>query len=556
MRREEVELDDMRSADEDVDANEPLIAEHTEVEQQKRDENRSGALDGPAKPSIRSAGKIIWLLTFSAGISGLLFGYDTGVISSTLVSVGSDLSHRPLTVTDQSLITAITSLFALLSAPLTGYLADRYGRRFVILLANLFFIAGAIVQASAGYVYIMVIGRAAVGTAVGLASCATPLYITELAPAEMRGRLVTVQSLFITGGQAVAYLIGWGLAHLPAGWRYMVGLGAVPAVLQLFLLALMFETPRWLVKSEQHRRARAVLQRVYGGLPERERQITVESVLACIQAEIADEGKLDDFTSEHGNNVPPGTFWSTVKHLVLVPGNRRALTIACTLQCLQQLCGFNSLMYFSATIFALVGFTSPIGTSLSVALTNFIFTIAAFKFIDTVGRRNILLRSIPFMAVGLFTCSFAFHFINISRSGADQATSWDMYHAKFSAWPTVLLISMIIYVAAYAIGLGCVPWQQSELFPLQVRSLGSGIATATNWSSNFVIGTSFLPMMEFLGPSLTFSLYAIICCVGWIGVWTIYPETAGLELEEVGELLKSGWGVEESLERFAARKNG
>ena len=114
---------------------------------------------------------------------------------------------------------------------------------------------------------------------------------------------------------------------------------------------------------------------------------------------------------------------------------------------------------------------------------------------------------------------------------------------------------MLVYVAAYAIGLGCVPWQQSELFPLRVRSLGSGIATATNWSSNFVIGVSFLPMIELLGPPVTFGLYAAICVFGWLAIWRIYPETAGLELEGVGELLANGWGVKESVERFQARKH-
>jgi SP family myo-inositol transporter-like MFS transporter 13 len=109
---------------------------------------------------------------------------------------------------------------------------------------------------------------------------------------------------------------------------------------------------------------------------------------------------------------------------------------------------------------------------------------------------------------------------------------------------------MVLYVAAYAVGLGCVPWQQSELFSLRVRSLGSGFATATNWSSNFVIGLTFLPMMKWAGPTATFVVYALICCAGWIIVWNIYPETAGLELEAISELLRNGWGVEKSVMNF------
>ena len=488
MKGDVVELQEMRirNADEDADANDPLIAQLGDSgSTQEQDEDGKTGEQNEAQIPFRRAGRAVWLVTFSAGISGLLFGYDTGVISSTLVSIGSDLSHRPLTTLDKSLITAITSLFALLSAPTTGYLADRYGRRFVILVANLLFILGAIIQAASFYVPMMVVGRAAVGAAVGLASCATPLYITELSPAAMRGRLVTIQSLFITGGQVVAYLIGWVFAHLPAGWRWMVGLGAAPAIAQLFLLTLMFETPRWLVKAGQQSRARVVLQKVYGGLPEHERDLSVEHVLASIQSEIAEETHLPNGNLPNHPDANPGSiFRDTTIHLFHVPGNRRALTIACMLQALQQLCGFNSLMYLA-----------PVGN-----------------------------------------------------------TQEPVNYSNGSPWPPTLLLSMTMYVAAYAIGLGCVPWQQSELFPLRVRSLGSGIATATNWSSNFVIGISFLPMMEVVGPSITFMLYAVVCLVGWFGVWKIYPETAGLELEGIGELLKDGFGVEKSVREFKERK--
>lgn len=182
-----------------------------------------------------------------------------------------------------------------------------------------------------------------------------------------------------------------------------------------------------------------------------------------------------------------------------------------------------------------------------MALTNFVFTLVAFAFIDTVGRRNILLRSIPFMVLGLFACALAFLFIDVDDSQ-------EVDESGTGAWSIVLLLSMVFYVAAYAVGLGTVPWQQSELFPLRVRSLGSGIATSTNWSSNFIIGMSFLPLMNYLGPSTTFALYAVVCIVGWFMIWKIYPETAGLELEGISQLLKDGWSVAESIEGFRERR--
>lgn len=323
----------MRRDDGDTDANQPLIADDDETQTltDSSDSRKSVQI------SFHNAGPVIRFLTLSAGISGLLFGFDTGVISSTLVSIGSDLSNRPLTTPDKSIVTAITSLFALLSAPTTGFFADRYGRKSVILVPAVLFALGAIIQAFATYVWTMAAGRALVGAAVGVASGAVPLYITELAPAELRGRLVTIQSLFITGGQVVAYLIGWGFAALPHGWRYMVGIGALPALLQLCLLYWMPETPRWLLQTGKDERARQVLEEVYATLPERAH--VVQNVLAGIRVEILEEDKILGNLSVSSNDSSNG-LRDASKVLFAVPANRRALIIACMLQGLQQLCGF------------------------------------------------------------------------------------------------------------------------------------------------------------------------------------------------------------------------
>jgi len=212
-------------------------------------------------------------------------------------------------------------------------------------------------------------------------------------------------------------------------------------------------------------------------------------------------------------------------------------------------------MYFSATIFALVGFKSPTLTSLCIAATNFAFTVVAFHYIDRVGRRRILLLSIPVMVIGLAVCALAFLFIHLPTQESHASTDLETKNPEPNTpWPLVIVLSMVVYVASYAVGLGNVPWQQSELFPLSVRSLGSALATATNWGSNFVIGLTFLPMMEFVTPTGTFALYALICVGAWMVVWRIYPETAGLGLEEVGGLLKETWGVEESLRKFRERR--
>ncbi|KAF2471638.1 general substrate transporter, partial [Lindgomyces ingoldianus] len=465
--------------------------------------------------ALGSPGAFIWILTFCAGVSGLLFGYDTGVISSTLVSINTDLSSRPLSILDKSLITSCTSLFALIASPLTGVLADHWGRKKVILLADFFFVVGALWQAFTGTVGGMISGRSVVGAAVGAASFVVPLYISELSPSPFRGRLVTVCTLFITGGQVVAYIIGWLFSAHPHGWRWMVGLGALPAAIQFLVLYFMPETPRWLVKVNRKEQAKRVLSRVYGG--DGSAEGLVNSVLRRVEREIYEE---EDAAGERAVPEEGKAGWrakaarinDSVTQLIVVDGNRRALILACMLQGFQQLCGFNSLMYFSATIFSLVGFRSPTLTSLSIATTNFAFTLLAFHYIDLVGRRRILLWSVPIMVIGLALCSLAFNFIQLPAQKATEiSTAANELAGSNKTWPMVILLAMVTYVAGYAIGMGNVPWQQSELFPLTVRSLGSALSTATNWGSNFLIGITFLPMMEYLTPVGTFALYAGVC---------------------------------------------
>ncbi|CAN9295665.1 unnamed protein product [Alternaria sp. RS040] len=375
---------------------------------------------------------------------------STGVISSTLISINTDLSSRPLTTLDKSLITSCTSFFALLASPLTGILADTYGRKTVILVADILFILGALLQAWTSTVGGMVAGRSIVGAAVGSASFVVPLYISELSPSPFRGRLVVVSSLFITGGQVVAYIVGWLFSEKLHGWRWMVGLGALPAAIQFVMLFLLPETPRYLVKAGQIQQARKVLGRVYK--TDANGTKLVNAVLRRVEKEIEEEEDAAGLRGTHdmaksGWRAKMDRIQDNFSQLVAIGGNRRALIIACMLQAFQQLCGFNSLMYFSATIFRLVGFESPTLTSLSIAITNFLFTLVAFHYIDRIGRRRILLWSIPIMIIGLALCAIAFLFINLPTEEA-SATA---IAGNNKIWPLIILFSMITYVAGYAI---------------------------------------------------------------------------------------------------------
>ncbi|KAK3065589.1 hypothetical protein LTS18_000066 [Coniosporium uncinatum] len=596
----------------DSSANAPLLTQDPIPDSPQQEQNHDDYTDHPTiltdpppthEPTPLRPTPFLYALTLSACISGLLFGYDTGIISSTLVSISTDLSARALTTWDKSLITSCTSLAALFASPLAGLLADALGRKRVVLVADALFVGGAGVQALASTVGGMIAGRVLVGLAVGAASFVVPLYVGEVAPAAYRGRLVTVSSLFITGGQVVAYVVGWGFSGMERGWRWMVGLGMLPAVLQVGLMAGMAESPRWLVKVGRSEEARRVLTKVYGGgkgeRASREVEGLVEGVLRRVEREVSEEeealaGRRDPGAAKSGWRAKIDGIQDGFVELVAVGAHRRALVIACMLQGFQQLCGFNSLMYFSATIFSLVGFRSPTLTSLSIALTNFAFTLVAFYAIDRLGRRRILLLSIPIMVLGLALCAFAFRYVDLdSQTQSTPSRSYlsPLHLHRPSArldgkplgsfsnldsisnppsgggggggggrssaahhWPLLILASMTLYVAGYAVGLGTVPWQQSELFPLPVRALGSSLATSTNWLGNAVVGATFLPMMEALSPSWTFAAYAGVCAVCWCCVWNVYPETAGLGLEDVGGLLARGWGVGESVTRWKHRR--
>ena len=251
---------------------------------------------------------------------------------------------------DKSLIAASTSLFALLVSPISGVMASSLGRKRVIVVSDLLFIIGALLQASAHSVWVMVLGRSIIGLAVGAASFVTPLYIAELAPSMFRGRLVTLNVLFITLGQAVAYMLGWILTGRAEdngggdGWRWLVGIGAVPGAVQWAVMMLMPESPRWLVQVGKVVDARRVLRDVYGEKGDRE--VMVASVLKGIETEVREEGEAKrerrkvKLVRQVAWRVDMADSWG---ELFGVMGNRRALTIACLLQGLQQLCGFVSL---------------------------------------------------------------------------------------------------------------------------------------------------------------------------------------------------------------------
>lgn len=469
----------------------------------------------------------VWLLVACCTISGLLFGYDTGVISGTLVTINGDLGPAQLSDGQKEFITSATTLGALLGGLAAGAMSDWTGRRPVLGIADIIFIGGALGQAVCHTVWSMIGCRFLIGAGVGLASCIAPLYIQELSPTRLRGRMVVLNVVMITFGQVVAYGIDAGFANVSGGWRWMVGLGTVPAGCQLIFLAFLPESPRILIRKGNIEAAHKVLERVYTQATAEQIDLQLQVLRASVQQSI-----------DIANST---TFFERFKSMITVPVNRRALIIGCGMQAFQQLCGFNTLMYYSASLFQEIGFDQPTAVGLIISGTNFIFTLFALKYIDIVGRRRIMVFSAPGMVFGLTLASIAFYYMTL-HTGGDLVNG-----ASYSrSWSAIVLLSMIIFVASYATGLGNVPWQQGELFGLEVRGIGTSLSTATNWASNLLIGSTYLSLMSKITPAGAFGFYAGLCLLGWLFCLFCFPEVAGLSLEEVQSIFRDGFGIRES----------
>jgi MFS transporter, SP family, galactose:H+ symporter len=309
------------------------------------------------------------LIAVTAALGGLLFGYDTGVISSALLFIRT-VFH--LSSAGQSIVAGIVLVGAVIGAMVAGTLSDRFGRRLVILVTALTFVIGAVLSAAADSVAVLIVGRLLIGVAIGVASMLTPLYLAEIAPAASRGAVTSLNQLCITLGILVSYLIGYAFATTPEGWRWMLGLGAVPgAILALGMLVLP-ESPRWLAGHNRMPEAEAVLRR-----------------LRASPAEVADELATlrTDLRREGGRLVP----WSAL----LAPSLRPALIIGIGLAMFQQITGINTVIYFAPQIFEAAGLSSAsvsILATAGVGAVNVALTLVSIWLIDRAGRRALLLE--------------------------------------------------------------------------------------------------------------------------------------------------------------------
>lgn len=360
----------------------------------------------------------------------MLFGYDTGIIASVLVYINTALNHKDLTASEKELITSITSGAAFFGAIYAGLTADKYGRKPPIYVGCFLFTVGAILQAASFSIAQMTVGRLVVGFGVGSAAMIVPMYIAEVSPARYRGRMIGLDNMSITGGQLVSYGIGAAFVNVKGGWRYMVGGGAIPAIVLACLLPFCPESPRQLIYHHKPEAAAVVLRCIFPDATEAQVQEKIQHITWHVeQAKTLTVGK---------------SVWWHLKQLYVVPANFRALVAACGLMAISQLGGFNSLMYYSPTLFALVGFANPVAVGTVIAGTNFIFTWVNMMVVDRVGRRRILLLTMPWMGFFLIIAAVMFLYIPINVSTLEL-----LPETTVGAQEIVVLVSMIFYVGAY-----------------------------------------------------------------------------------------------------------
>lgn len=435
----------------------------------------------------------VYIMAFIAALNGLLFGFDTGVISGSLIYIQESFS---LSTFLQQVVTSSVLVGAMIGAALGGRLADRFGRRRVTLGASVVFFVGSLGMAFAPAVDWLIGWRGFTGVGVGMASVIGPLYISETAPPDIRGSLGFLQQLMITIGILLAYVVNYFFA--PAflginGWRWMLGFGAVPAVILGVGMYFLPESPRWLVENDRTDEARSVLSRI------REREAIDEEIDEIREiSEIEEEGDLSD---------------------LLEPWVRPALIVGIGLAIFQQISGINTILYYAPTILTNIGLgniASLFGT-IGIGIVNVGMTAVAILLVDRIGRRPLLLVGTGGMTVMLGILGLGFYLPGLS-----------------GVVGYVTLASMILYVAFFAISLGPVFWLLiSEIYPLRIRGAGEGVASVFNWAANLLVSLTFLSLIARFGEAISFWTLGVFSLIAVAFIYLRVPETMGRSLEEI-----------------------
>jgi MFS transporter, SP family, arabinose:H+ symporter len=460
---------------------------------------RPGSVDErlPLRPDGEPGGGgsalFVAVISLAAAAGGLLFGLETGVVSGTERFFVAEFA---LTAKMDGWLVGCVPIGCMIGAGLAGYLSDVFGRKKVLLVAAVLFFASAVWCGLSRTAMELMMARLMSGMGVGIASIISPLYIAEVSPPRIRGRLVALQQLAIVLGLLLAFmsnaiLLKTDLAD-SAKWRWMFGVAAFPAAGFFMLLLPIPESPRWLVKRGLRERGRAVLARIAG-------EAEASAELAEIETAIASES-------------------GSIREL-FQPGLRRALVIGVVLAVLQQVSGINSIMYYGPKIFeeSGMGASGAFSGAVMVGVVNLVFTLLGMTLVDRIGRKALLIGGTLGMAIALVVAAGGF------MSG------------RTGAW---LLAPILAYVACFGASTGIVTWVIiSEIFPTRVRGVAMSIAVVSLWAGCYVVSQTCPMLLKSIGPGKTFLCYASMCLATVIFAACQLSETKGRSLEEI----ESSW---------------
>jgi sugar porter (SP) family MFS transporter len=422
-------------------------------------------------------------------LGGLLFGYDTGVVSGALLFIKKDFGG--LSSFQQELVTSLLLVGAVIGALAAGRVSDWIGRRFTVLITAIVFIAGVLLAAFTPTYPVLLVARVVIGLAVGSASMVVPLYIGEIVPPRVRGGLVSLNQLAITVGILSSYLIDYGLSGT-GNWRLMFGLAAIPAAALFLGMLFQTESPHWLIRQGREDEARAVLRRV-------RYDSDIEAEVREVREISQREGGLRDLVS---------------------PKVRPLLMVGVLLAVFQQITGINTVIYYAPTLLQGAGFGNSGALLANVVngAVNVGMTIVAIWLLDKVGRRPLLLSGTAGMAVGMTITALSF-------LGGEHLTG---------ALAIVAVLGLLIYTGSFAIGLGPVFWLLiAEIYPLKIRGAAMSVASMANWAANFVVTVSFLTLLSAIGGVGAFFLFGFLTLVALAYFWRKVPETKGRSLQEI-----------------------
>lgn len=441
-----------------------------------------------------SSGRFLTRLTVIATLGGLLFGYDTGVISGALLYMKDDLDLSSFG--EATVVSSLLFPGAALGALFGGRIADKIGRKRMLLLCGAIFLVGALGCALAPNVQIMVAARIILGLGVGAASVTCPLYLAEMAPPDRRGRMVTINELMIVTGQMLAFAMNALLDHViqdPHVWRIMLAVAAVPAVALIIGMSFLPDSPRWYGLKNRFDEARAVL-----GLS------------------LDDEEADAEFTAivEHAERtLTKRTPWTVIRD---VPWIRKVVLIGCGLAIVQQATGINTVNYYAPTILeeSGLGVSASLIATIAVGVTSVITTIIGIILLGYIGRRTMLL-------IG---------FAGVAASQAALALTFLLAESTMRSY--VILACMIVFVAFVQMFIGTCVWLLlSEIFPMSIRGFAMGLAVFVLWCTNAAISFLFPVLNTALGSTGTFGLFVAVNLVSLFFVWRCVPETKGTTLE-------------------------